>query len=121
LKKPLLIFLSISLPAAALCLPRHDSCLFYLNQAKLLKEAKKFVQADKNFKKAIEFDTTNIDARIEYANLLIDERKYVYAVDQFKKVLQNNARHTVALQKITEVSFLLRMERCWLPPAKEEG
>lgn len=66
------------------------------------------MQADKNFKKAIEFDTTNIDARIEYANLLIDERKYVYAVDQFKKVLQNNARHTVALQKITEVSFLLR-------------
>lgn len=85
-----------------------DSASFYLKKAINLKDARKIWDADKSFLKAIQFDPTDANLRIEYGNYLIEQRKYFPAVEQFGKILEKNMNHAVALQKLTEVSFTLR-------------
>lgn len=108
MRKIVVFCLCTSLPLYGFSLSDLDSSLFYLQKAKLLKEARRVLEADKNFKKAIEFDTTLIEIRIEYGNFLMSERKYFKAFDEFKRVLYVNADHAVALQRMTEVTFMLR-------------
>ena len=85
-----------------------DSASFYLKKAINLKDARKIWDADKSFQKAIQFDPTDANLRIQYADYLIEQRKFFPAVEQFSKIIEKNSNHTVALQKLTEVSFLLR-------------
>lgn len=84
-----------------------DSATFYLKKAIELNQAHKAWEADKSFQKAVGFNPTSADIRIEYGNYLMDQRKYFPAVIQFAKVLESNITHQVALQKMTEINFSL--------------
>jgi tetratricopeptide (TPR) repeat protein len=85
-----------------------DSASFYLKKAITFKDARKVWDADKSFLKAIQFDPTDPNLRIEYGNYLVEQRKYFPAVEQYGKVLEKNFNNTIALSKLTEVSFTLR-------------
>jgi tetratricopeptide (TPR) repeat protein len=85
-----------------------DSASFYLKKAIILKDARKVWDAEKSFLKAIQFDPADANLRIEYGNHLIDQRKYFPAVEQFTKILEKNANHSIALQKLTDISYTLR-------------
>lgn len=85
-----------------------DSASFYLKKALDLKTARKIWDADKSFQKAIQFDPTDENLRIEYGNYLADQRKFVPAIEQYGKVLEKNVNSKLALQKLADVSFLLR-------------
>lgn len=85
-----------------------DSAAFYLRKAQDLKQARKIWDADRCFQKAVQFDPADVNVRLEYGNYLVDQRKFFPAVEQYGKVLEKNMNHTVALQKLTEVSFTLR-------------
>lgn len=85
----------------------NDSASFYLNKAIELSKARKVWEADKSFQKAVQFDPSDFNTRIQYGNYLVEQRKYSFAVEQYAKVLELNINHLEALQKMTEVSFAL--------------
>lgn len=108
MKKALFFVLYAGFPLLAFCsLSNPDSAAFYLKIAIQQKGIKKVFEADKNFRKAIEFNPGDNNLRIEYANFLIEQRKYFVAFEQFSKILQADSHHQQALQKITTTSFLL--------------
>jgi tetratricopeptide (TPR) repeat protein len=84
-----------------------DSADFYLKKAQVLKEARKIWDADKSFQKAISFAPTDENVRIEYGNYLVEQRKYFAAVEQYAKILEKDIKNKPALQKLTEVSYML--------------
>ncbi len=84
-----------------------DSSSFYAKQAIELSKARKVWEADKSFQKAIGFNPSNLETRLQYGNYLLDQRKYTFAIEQFGKVLEININQPAALQKMTEVSFQL--------------
>ncbi|MCW3111858.1 MAG: tetratricopeptide repeat protein [Segetibacter sp.] len=107
-QKGLALLLIVSFPVLAMCsVTNPDSAAFYLRIAVQQKGIKKLFEADKNFKKAIDFNPGDNYARIEYGNFLIDQRKYFVAYDQFSKVLLTDKNNAEALQKILFTSFLL--------------
>jgi tetratricopeptide (TPR) repeat protein len=83
-----------------------DSASYYVSKAKELVAARKVWEADKNFKKALDFDAST-DVRLAYGDYLVDQRKYFAAVEQYGKVLEANLNNAVALEKMTDVSFQL--------------
>lgn len=85
-----------------------DSSGYYVSKAVESSRLSKVLEADKNFQKALQFDPANTDARIAYGNYLVKQRKFFPAVEQFGKVLQQDINNNQALQKMTELSFLLR-------------
>jgi tetratricopeptide (TPR) repeat protein len=84
-----------------------DSATVYLQQALQFKQLRKLADAESHFKKALQLNPTDVSARIEYGTFLADERKYFFAAEQFQKVLQATSDNIAALQKMTEISFLL--------------
>jgi tetratricopeptide (TPR) repeat protein len=85
-----------------------DSATFYLKKAQQFSKISKFIDADRNFQKAINFNPSNKDLNIAYGDYLSTQRKYFVAIEQYGNVLESNINHPVALQKLAEVSFLLR-------------
>ncbi len=85
-----------------------DSASFYFNKAKELSIARKVLEADKNFQKALVFNPASDDIRLAYADYLTNNRKLFPAVEQVGKVLEKNLNNTIALQKMTDLSFQLR-------------
>jgi tetratricopeptide (TPR) repeat protein len=85
-----------------------DSSLYYFQKAKAFKESGQVFEAEKNFQKSLEFDPANNEAREALGNFYCEQRKYVNARIQFKQLLENVPTHALALQKCTELSFLLR-------------
>ncbi len=108
MKKKLLFILVSAVPFYGYSLPTNrDSAAFYLNKALSLAVLKKAFDADKNFKKAIEFDVENTSLKMSYARFLLDEKKYFPAFVQLQKVLEASTVNLDALQKIIDVSFYL--------------
>jgi tetratricopeptide (TPR) repeat protein len=83
-----------------------DSASYYVIKAKELATAHKVWEADKNFKKALEFNASS-EVRLAYGDYLVDQRKYFAAVEQYGKVLEANLNNADALEKMTDVSFQL--------------
>lgn len=105
-------FLCLQILIAAVCIQVNastgDSSLHYFQKAKAFKESGQVFEAEKNFVKALEFDPGNTEAREALGNFYCEQRKYVNARIQFKQLLEKIPGHAVALQKCTEISFMLR-------------
>jgi tetratricopeptide (TPR) repeat protein len=86
----------------------QDSAVYYLKKARLAIKDSKILEADNNFRMAIQFADEDPNARIEYGNYLVAQRKFFPAIEQFGKILEGDINHLVALQKMTEISFSLR-------------
>lgn len=106
LKKVLFVALCFGFPLLGFS-SSVDSAAYYLKQAISFKEGKRLFDADKSFQKAIQFNPSDNNIRVEYVNFLIGERKYFVASEQLQKMLQVNSNHPVALQRMLEVDFLL--------------
>lgn len=85
-----------------------DSATLYLKKAQQFSKISKFIDADRSFQKAINFNPSNKDLNIAYGDYLITQRKYFVAIEQYGSVLESDLNNSVALQKLAEVSFLLR-------------
>ncbi|MBX2931387.1 MAG: tetratricopeptide repeat protein [Chitinophagaceae bacterium] len=85
-----------------------DSTKYYLTKAKESKEARRVWEAEKYFKKALEFDNENEEVRIEFASYYEDQRKYALATQQYRFIIQKNPTHRLALPKYISLSFLQR-------------
>ena len=107
--KNLIITALFAVPAVSgYCFNGADSASYYMKKAIELNQAKKVWEADKSFQKAVNFNPSDLQNRIEYGNYLAEQRKYYPAISQYAKVLEANINHTVALQKMTEINFALR-------------
>lgn len=84
-----------------------DSASFYCKKAVELSNNRKVWEADKSFKKALEFNPSDNQIRMAYGDYLVEQRKFFPAVEQFAKVLEANLNNSAALQRMTDVSFLL--------------
>lgn len=107
MKKALIFTLLVGFSTAGFCFNGSDSASFYVKKAIELNHASKAWDADVSFQKAVSFDPAKVDTRIEYGNYLAEQKKYFPAIEQFAKVLEANLNNTVALQKMTELSFYL--------------
>jgi tetratricopeptide (TPR) repeat protein len=107
MKKLIISALFIGYSVSAFCASDTDSSEFYVKKAIELSQARKVWEADKSFQKAVKFNPTNIQARVEYGNYLVQNRKFFPAVEQYAKVLEMNINHPVALEKMTELNFQL--------------
>lgn len=85
-----------------------DSAAFYFSKAKNSRATRMFIDAEKYFLKAIQFDENNIEIRLEFADYFVEIRKYVLANQQYRAIVENNPKHKVALTKYIELSFLQR-------------
>jgi tetratricopeptide (TPR) repeat protein len=107
MKKFTLSILLVGSSITGFCFGNSDSSGFYVNKAIELSHNNKVWEADKTFQKAVSFNPSNNQVRIQYGSYLVEQRKFFPAVEQFAKVLETNINDVVALQKMTEVSFLL--------------
>lgn len=108
MKNLLSLILLVSFPLAAFCgAIDRDSSDYYYKIAVQQKSFKNNFEAEKNFKKALEYNPGDHGLRIQYGQLLMEERKYFVACDQFKKILEVDNSHKEALKKITTTSFYL--------------
>ncbi len=85
-----------------------DSANFYFKKAINFSSHQKVWEADKSFIKALKFNPENKEIRIEYGNYLVNQRKFFVAIEQFGKVLESDINDLTALQKMAEISLLLR-------------
>jgi tetratricopeptide (TPR) repeat protein len=107
MKKLFIASLFLGVSVSGFSFNSEDSATFYVKKAVELSKARKVFEADKNFQKALKFGPVDAQTRLEYGNYLVEQRKFFPAVEQFAKVLEADMKHTEALKKMTEVSFLL--------------
>ncbi len=107
MKKVLFTTLFAGCTIAGFCYNSSDSAAFYVKKAIELNKSRKVWEADKSFQKAVSFAPSDADVRIQYGDYLVEQRKFFPAVEQFAKVLEANINHPLALQRMTEVSFML--------------
>jgi tetratricopeptide (TPR) repeat protein len=108
MKKISIAALFVGYSITGFCFNSGDSATFYVKKAIELNLARKVWEADKSFQKAVSFNPSDINIRIEYGSYLVEQRKFFPAIEQYAKVLQVNINHATALQKMTELSFQLR-------------
>ncbi|MDB5247800.1 MAG: tetratricopeptide repeat protein [Segetibacter sp.] len=108
MKKLFISALFIGFSVSAFSFNGDDSASYYMQKAIEQSQARKVWEADKSFQKAVKFSPSNVQIRLEYGNYLINQRKAFAAVEQFGKVLETNINHSVALEKMTLLSFQLR-------------
>ncbi len=84
-----------------------DSADYYLKKALSFAEAKKGLDAENHFKKAIGFNPANETLQLTFANYLLQQRKYFLAFDYYKNVVDLNGSNNHALEKLIEICFYL--------------
>jgi tetratricopeptide (TPR) repeat protein len=85
-----------------------DSAKFYLNKAKESKIARKIWDAENYFKKALDFNNSNEEVRIEFAMFYEEQRKFALATQQYRFIIQKNPKNAIALPKYIQLSFIQR-------------
>jgi tetratricopeptide (TPR) repeat protein len=108
MKLAFLIAISLLAHIPAFSFTSVDSVAHYISAAQRFSQERKFSDADKNFRKAIAFNSGNEAASILYANFLLEQKKYFVALEQYKKVLTINNTQPEALQRATNLCFVLR-------------
>ncbi|MCU0323513.1 MAG: tetratricopeptide repeat protein [Chitinophagaceae bacterium] len=92
-----------------------DSAGFYFTKAQESRAARKIWDAEKYYKKALEFNSNEEEIRADFALYYIEQRKYALALQQYTLIVEKNPNHTVAVSKQIELSFTMRK---WLDVIK---
>jgi len=86
----------------------NDSAGFYLTKAQESRTARKVWDAEKYYKKALEFNGNEEEIRIDCAAYYEEQRKMALALQQYHLVVEKNPKHVLAVTKQIELSFLMR-------------
>lgn len=85
-----------------------DSAGFYLSKAQESRNARKIWDAEKFYKKALEFNSNEEEIRLEFAQYYVEQRKYALALQQYNIIVEKNPQQKVAIVKQIELSFNMR-------------
>ena len=85
-----------------------DSAGFYLSKAQESRSARKIWDAEKYYKKALEFNSNEEEIRLDFALYYIEQRKYALALQQYSLIVAKNPNHVTAVTKQVELSFSMR-------------
>ena len=101
----LLIIISI---ASATIAQSADSASYYYNRGLAEKTARRFREAEKNFSKSFQLDTTNFQNLLEWANSLLEQNRYIEAKDKYQKAEMIDPNHPQMLENLATLSFNTR-------------
>jgi tetratricopeptide (TPR) repeat protein len=87
-----------------------DSANHYAGLGKQAYNEKRFAVAEKNYVKALKYDSLNIPVLLDLADAYIQMKKYGNATIQNKAILKINPNHPKALESLAELCF---MNRSW--------
>lgn len=85
-----------------------DSAIFYFEKAKAEKLAGRYREAEKNFRKSIEFNGHNLESHLQLASTLLEQKRYVDAKTIFFKAESLDASHPIVIENLMTLSFNTR-------------
>ncbi len=85
-----------------------DSTLVYYNQGIAENEARRFREAEKNFKKALELDANHLESAIELAKALLKQNRYADAWKAFEHAEKLAPEHPEVVSNLATLSFNMR-------------
>lgn len=83
-----------------------DSAAFYYQKAMILQKENKANDAMSALEQAIFFDSSNLELRLSYVDVLLQQKRYNSARNELQKILEISNNHLAALEKITTINFL---------------
>jgi tetratricopeptide (TPR) repeat protein len=104
--KNLSIFLPLFLSVASFA--QTDSAAYYFQKGNESKNARLFLVASQQYKKAIELNPANTDAQRELGNVSVEMRKYPDAIQAFAEVVKKLPNDPVAVENLTSLYFWTR-------------
>lgn len=102
--KNIFLVLSLSLPATAFS-QNADSAAYFLQKGNEAKQGRLFMVASQQYKKALQFDTANIDAHRELGNVFVEMHRYTEAILAYAEVIKKQADDPVAAENLCNLYF----------------
>jgi tetratricopeptide (TPR) repeat protein len=85
-----------------------DSAGYFLKKGNEAKQGRLYMVASQQYKKALQFDATNIEALRELGNVSVEMRKYPDAITAFGEVLKADPNDAVANTNLADLYFWTR-------------
>ena len=95
------------LPVAGFC-QNTDSAAYFLQKGNEAKQARLFLVASQQYKKAIQFDTSNMEAQRELGNVSMEMRRFPDAVSAYSAVVKKAPNDPVAVENLASLYFSTR-------------
>jgi tetratricopeptide (TPR) repeat protein len=105
--KNLFVILSLSVSATAFA-QRADSSAYFFQKGNEAKQGRLFMVASQQYKKAIQFDSTNINAQREMGNVSLEMRRYPEAIQSYGAVIKKDPNDPVANENLANLYFWTR-------------
>jgi tetratricopeptide (TPR) repeat protein len=102
--KKLFVILSFCLPVTTYA-QNADSVSYFLQKGNEAKQGRLFMVASQQYKKAIQFDSTNIDAHRELGNVYLEMKKYPEAILAYAAVIKKDGTDPVANENLANLYF----------------
>lgn len=108
MKKSILLLCLLSFVLTKLIAQSSDSASVYFEKGMVEKNAHRFREAEKNFRKSIEFNATKPDSYLQLANVLMEQRRYVEAKDIYVNAEALDPTNQTIIENLMNLSFNTR-------------
>jgi len=105
--KHLICICLLSLPAIGFA-QNADSAAFFLQKGNEAKQARLYMVAMQQYKKALQFDAGNINAQRELGNVSVEMRRYPDAINAYAEVVKKEPDDPVANENLANLYFWTR-------------
>lgn len=85
-----------------------DSATVYFEKGMVEKNARRYREAEKHFRKSIEFNGSNLESQLQLANALMEQRRYVEARDIYLKAEAIDASNPIVIENLMTLSYNTR-------------
>ena len=102
------LFSILILAAPAIGFSQSDSASYYLQKGNDAKQARLFLVASQQYKKAIGFDAGNTNAQRELGNVSLEMRKFPDAILAYTEVIKKEPNDPVANENLANLYFQTR-------------
>jgi tetratricopeptide (TPR) repeat protein len=105
--KNLFLLSILSLPVHAYA-QNADSAAYFLQKGNEAQQGKLWMVASQQYRKALQFDTSNTSAQRELGNVSLEMRKYPDAIQAYSQVLRKEPNDPVANENLASLYFWTR-------------
>ena len=105
--KNFFFIITLLIPAACFC-QNSDSAAYFLQKGNEAKQARLYMVASQQYRKAIQFDAGNIAAQRELGNVSLEMRRYTDAILAYGGVVKKEPDDPVATENLASLYFFTR-------------
>jgi tetratricopeptide (TPR) repeat protein len=103
-----LLFISLLFLSVAAFSQNADSAAYFFQKGNEAKQGRLYLVAAQQYKKSIQFDTSNINAQRELGNVSFEMRRYPEAILAFGEVIKKEPNDPVAVESLSSLYLWTR-------------